>query len=93
VSSARRLWWSLGSVTYATLALELALIRWVSQQVRVFAYLNNTHTSPPWWLLAAALPLLWHSRKVVTALSLAGIVICSAASIGGASFSPTTASI
>ena len=27
--------------TFGILALELAIIRWVSQQVRVFAYLNN----------------------------------------------------
>ena len=27
--------------TFAILTLELALIRWTSQQVRVFAYFNN----------------------------------------------------
>jgi len=31
----------LGSATFAILALELTLIRWMSQQIRVFAYLNN----------------------------------------------------
>ena len=31
----------LASATFAILALELALIRWMSQQIRVFAYLNN----------------------------------------------------
>ena len=32
---------SIGLVTFGTLALELALIRWTSSQVRVFAYFNN----------------------------------------------------
>ena len=31
----------IGLSTFAILALELALIRWMSQQVRMFAYLNN----------------------------------------------------
>jgi len=31
----------LGLATFAILALELALIRWMSHQVRIFAYLNN----------------------------------------------------
>jgi hypothetical protein len=31
----------LASATFAILALELTLIRWMSQQIRVFAYLNN----------------------------------------------------
>jgi hypothetical protein len=31
----------LGLATFAILALELAIIRWMSHQVRIFAYLNN----------------------------------------------------
>ncbi|MEO6325628.1 MAG: hypothetical protein ABIT01_12685 [Thermoanaerobaculia bacterium] len=31
----------LAVATYAVLALELTLIRWMSQQIRIFAYLNN----------------------------------------------------
>ncbi len=33
--------WAIGLVTFGTLALELALIRWTSSQVRIFAYFNN----------------------------------------------------
>ena len=33
--------WLVGLTTFAILALELALIRWTSAQVRVFAYFNN----------------------------------------------------
>jgi spermidine synthase len=33
--------WRIGLVTYGILVLELALIRWTSSQVRVFAYFNN----------------------------------------------------
>jgi hypothetical protein len=32
---------AIGLVTFGTLALELALIRWTSSQVRIFAYFNN----------------------------------------------------
>lgn len=31
----------IGSATFSILALELTMIRWMSQQIRVFAYLNN----------------------------------------------------
>ncbi len=33
--------WRVGLTTFGILALELALIRWTSSQVRVFAYFNN----------------------------------------------------
>lgn len=33
--------WQIGVVTFGILALELALIRWTSGQVRAFAYFNN----------------------------------------------------
>ncbi|MBK8857181.1 MAG: class I SAM-dependent methyltransferase [Opitutaceae bacterium] len=33
--------WLIGLTTFGILALELALIRWTSSQVRVFAYFNN----------------------------------------------------
>lgn len=33
--------WLVGATTFGILALELALIRWTSSQVRVFAYFNN----------------------------------------------------
>jgi hypothetical protein len=33
--------WQIGLVTFGILALELALIRWTSGQVRAFAYFNN----------------------------------------------------
>ena len=33
--------WQIGLVTFGILALELALIRWTSGQVRTFAYFNN----------------------------------------------------
>jgi len=33
--------WLIGLITFGILALELALIRWTSGQVRVFAYVNN----------------------------------------------------
>jgi SAM-dependent methyltransferase len=33
--------WLVGMTTFGILALELALIRWTSSQVRVFAYFNN----------------------------------------------------
>jgi hypothetical protein len=33
--------WRIGLVTFGILVLELALIRWTSSQVRVFAYFNN----------------------------------------------------
>jgi len=37
----RRVAIQIGSITFAILALELTLIRWMSQQIRVFAYLSN----------------------------------------------------
>ena len=37
----RRLGWRLFWATFSILALELAVIRWMSNQVRLFAYLNN----------------------------------------------------
>ena len=37
----RRIALQIGSITFSILALELTLIRWMSQQVRVFAYLSN----------------------------------------------------
>ncbi len=39
--SPRRIAIEIGLATFAILVLELAIIRWMSQQVRVFAYLNN----------------------------------------------------
>jgi hypothetical protein len=33
--------WLIGLTTFGILALELALIRWTSSQVRIFAYFNN----------------------------------------------------
>ena len=33
--------WLIGLTTFGILALELALIRWSSSQMRVFAYFNN----------------------------------------------------
>jgi spermidine synthase len=41
VLPARRVAFLIASATFAILALELTLIRWTSQQIRVFAYLNN----------------------------------------------------
>jgi hypothetical protein len=40
-ASRRSIQWQIGVATFAILVLELALIRWTSQQVRVFAYFNN----------------------------------------------------
>src|ERR1700730_2982305 len=40
-SSQRSIQLQIGVATFAILVLELALIRWTSQQVRVFAYFNN----------------------------------------------------
>src|SRR3954469_17884976 len=37
----KRISWLIACVTFGTLALELALIRWTSAQVRVFAYFSN----------------------------------------------------
>lgn len=37
----RRVAIEIGVATFAILVLELAIIRWMSQQIRVFAYLNN----------------------------------------------------
>src|SRR5262249_39823344 len=39
--SSRTIRLQIGLATFAILVLELALIRWTSQQVRVFAYFNN----------------------------------------------------
>ena len=33
--------WLVGWTTFGILAIELALIRWTSAQVRTFAYINN----------------------------------------------------
>src|SRR6266699_1519853 len=33
--------WRVGLTTFGILALELALIRWTSSQIRIFAYFNN----------------------------------------------------
>jgi hypothetical protein len=33
--------WQLATIAYTVLALELTLIRWMSQQIRVFAYFTN----------------------------------------------------
>jgi hypothetical protein len=41
VKSSTRRRFDLFLVTFGILALELAVIRWMSQQVRLFAYLNN----------------------------------------------------
>ena len=41
LSERRSIPFLLGSGTFSILALELTLIRWMSQQIRVFAYLNN----------------------------------------------------
>jgi spermidine synthase len=40
-SGSRRRLWQIAAVTFGFLALELALIRWASSQVRVLAYFNN----------------------------------------------------
>jgi SAM-dependent methyltransferase len=46
-------------------------------------------TSPPVWLLVALLPVaIWHSRTIVSWISLVGIVILAALTIRGAQFSP-----
>jgi len=46
-------------------------------------------TSPPWWIAAAALPvLLWHSRGWPSAVAFAGAVVFAALSIESAQFSP-----
>src|ERR1051326_2040311 len=37
----RSIRFQIASATFSILALELTLIRWMSQQIRVFAYLNN----------------------------------------------------
>ncbi len=39
--SPRGAMWQLATVAYTILALELTLIRWMSQQIRVFAYFTN----------------------------------------------------
>lgn len=41
IGETARVPWAIGLVTFGTLALELALIRWSSSQIRVFAYFNN----------------------------------------------------
>lgn len=41
MTSARRTAVAIGLATFSILVLELAVIRWMSQQIRVFAYLNN----------------------------------------------------
>jgi spermidine synthase len=46
-------------------------------------------TSPPWWIAAAALPvLIWHSRDALSAVALAGAIVFAALSIESAQFSP-----
>jgi len=39
--SARRAWYDLAAVSVALLFLEIALIRWIATEVRIFAYLSN----------------------------------------------------
>ena len=41
MTSPRRTGLQIGLATFSILVLELAVIRWMSQQIRVFAYLNN----------------------------------------------------